>query len=82
MIQKFQIWADLVPRFKYPIFMRYDIQSRENTLVLNMLFVIDDLISNFGPAIEELSDFMKFRTKNKWSILINIHCRGTGQISF
>ena len=42
--------------------MKFGIQSRENTLVLNMLFGIDDLVPNF----------MKFGTKNKWNILIDI----------
>ena len=67
------MWADLVPCFKYNlILMKFGIQSRENTLVLNMLFGIDNLVPNFGPTIEVLSNFMKFGTKSKWSILIDI----------
>ena len=58
---KFQIWADLVPRFK-------------NTLILNILSGNDDLVPNFGLTIEVLSNFMKFDTNNKRSILIDIHC--------
>ena len=73
MTKKFQMWADLVPCFKYNlILMKFGIQSRENTLVLNMLFGIDNLVPNFGPTIEVLSNFMKFGTKSKWSILIDI----------
>ena len=37
-----------------------------------MLFGIDDLVPDFGPTIEVLSDFMKFGTKSKWNILIDI----------
>ena len=37
-----------------------------------MLFQIDDLVPNFGPTIEALSDFMKSGTNNKWNILIDI----------
>ena len=48
--------------------MKFGIQSRENTLILNTLFGIDDLVPNFGPTMEVLSDFMKFDTKNKWNI--------------
>ena len=62
--------------------MKFDIQSRENTLVLNMLFGIDDLVPNFGSTIEVLSDFMEFCTTNKWNILIDIHCLDSGQILF
>ena len=52
--------------------MKFGIHGRENTLVLNMLFGIDDLVLNFGPTIEVLSDFMKFGTNNEWNILIDI----------
>ena len=45
--------------------MDFGIQSRENMLILNILFGIDNLILNFGPAMEVLIDFMKFGTKNK-----------------
>lgn len=45
--------------------MKFGIQSRENALFLNILFGIDDLDLNFGPAIEVLNDFMKFGTNNK-----------------
>ena len=40
--------------------MKFGIQSRENTLILNILFGIDDLVPNFGPTMEVLSDFVKF----------------------
>ena len=62
--------------------MKFGIQSRENALFLNILFEIDDLDPKFGPTIEFLHDFMKFGTKNKWNILIDIHCLDCGQISF
>ena len=62
--------------------MKVSIQSREKALILNILFGIDDLPSSFGHTNEVLSDFMKFSTKNKWNILINIHCLDIGQISF
>ena len=62
--------------------MKFGIPSRENTLILNMLFGNDDLVPNFGLTIEVLSNFMKFGTNNKWNILIDIHCLGPGQISF
>ena len=45
--------------------MKLDIQSKDNTLILNILFGIDDLLPKFGPTMEVLSDFMKFGTKNK-----------------
>ena len=45
--------------------MKFGIQSRENMLILNILFGIDDLVLNFGPTMEVLIDFMKFDTKNK-----------------
>ena len=48
--------------------MKFGIQSGENTLILNILFGIDDLNPNFGPTIEVLHDFMKFGIKNKWNI--------------
>ena len=60
--------------------MKFGIQSRENTVILNILFGIDDLDPNFGPAIEVLNDFMKFGTNNKWNIPIDIHCLVSEQI--
>ena len=51
-------------------------------LILNILFGIDDIVPKFGSTIEVLSDFMKSGTKNKWNILIDIHCLDSGQISF
>ena len=72
----------MVPGVKYNlIFMKFGIQSRENTLILNILFGIDDLVSNLGPTIGVLSDLMKFGTKNKWNIQTDIHCLDSGQIS-
>ena len=62
--------------------MKFGIPSRENTLILNMLFGNDDPVPNFGLTIEVISNFMKFGTNNKWNILIDIHCLGPGQISF
>ena len=62
--------------------MKFGIQSRENTLILNILFGIDDLVPNFGPTMEVLSGFKKFGTKNKWNIQIDIHCLDSGQPSF
>ena len=62
--------------------MGFCVQNRENTLILNILFGIDDLAPIFGATIEVLSDFMKFGTKNKWNILIDIHCLNSWQISF
>ena len=70
----------MVPRFKRNlIFMKFGIQRRENTLVLNILFGNVDLVPNFVPTIR---DFMKFGTKNKQNIIINIRCLDSGQISF
>ena len=62
--------------------MKFGIQSRQNMLALNILFGINDLNPNFGPSIEVLNDFIKFGTKNKWNILIDIHYLDPGQISF
>ena len=62
--------------------MKFGIQSREKTLILNILFGIDDLESNFGSTIEVLDDFMKFGTKNKWNILKDIHYLNSGQVLF
>ena len=45
--------------------MEFGIQNRENTLILNIVFEVDNLVSNFGPTIEVLNDFMKFGTKIK-----------------
>ena len=53
--------------------MKFGSQSRENTLVLNILFGIEDLVPSFGPTIGVFSNFKKFGTKNKWNILIDIH---------
>ena len=47
-------------------------------LILNILFGIDDLLPNFGPTIKVISDFMKFGTRNKWNILIDIDCLDSG----
>ena len=62
--------------------MKFGIQGRENTLILNILFGTDDLVPNFGPTMEVLSDFLKFGTNNKWNIRIDIHCLDSEQISF
>ena len=63
---KFQIWADLVPRFKYNlIFLEFGIQSKQNAQFFNILFGVDDLDPNFGPTIKVVNNFMKFGTKNK-----------------
>ena len=40
--------------------MKFGIQRKDNMLILNILFGIDDLDPSFGPIIEELNDFMKF----------------------
>ena len=75
--------------------MKFGIQNRDNTLILNILFGSDYIDANFSPTIEVLSDFMKLQmevknevvnevtncTKNKWNI-IDIHCMDSGQISF
>ena len=61
--------------------MNFDIQSRENTQILNIIFGIDDLVPNFGTSMEVLSDFMKFINKNKWNIRIDIHCLDSEKIS-
>ena len=58
--------------------MKFSIQSRENMLILNILFGIDDLVPNVGLTIGVLIDFMKFGTKSKWNILIDIHCLDSG----
>ena len=62
--------------------MKFSIQSRQDALILNILFGIDDLVPNFGPIMEVLSDFIKFGTKNKWNIQNDIYCPDSGQISF
>ena len=62
--------------------MNFGIQSRENTLILDILFGIADLVPNVGPIMEVLSNFMKFGTKNKWNIQTDIHCLDSGQIAF
>ena len=62
--------------------MIFEIADLDQKFVLNMLFGIDDLVPNFGPTIEVLSHFMKFGTKNKWNILIDIHCLDSGKILF
>ena len=60
--------------------MKFGIQNRENTLILNIIFEVDNLVPNFGLTIEVLGDFIKFGTKIKWNILIDIHCLDSGQI--
>ena len=62
--------------------MKFGIQSRENVLILNILFGIDDLVSNFGPTMEVFSDIMKFGANNKWNIRTDIHYLDSGQTSF
>ena len=62
--------------------MKFDIQNRENMLILNITLRIDDLVRNFGHPIDVLSNLMKFGAKNKWNILTDIHCQESGQISF
>ena len=62
--------------------MKSSIQSRQNALILNILFGIDDLVPNLGPIMEVVSDVIKFGTKNKWNIQNDIHCPDSGQISF
>ena len=42
-------------------------------LIMNILIGIDDLEPDFGPTIEVFTDFMKFDTKNRWNIGIDIH---------
>ena len=75
--------------------MKFSIQNRDNTLILNILFGSDYIDANFSPTIEVLSDFMKLQMevknevvnevtncfKNKWNI-IDIHCMDSWQISF
>ena len=48
--------------------MKFGLQSRQSTLILNTLFGIDDLVPNFGPTMKVLSKFKKFGSKNKWNI--------------
>ena len=80
---KFQSWADLDPSFKRDlIFMMFGIHSRQNTLMLNTLFGIDDLVPNFGPTMKLLSKFKKFCTKNTQNIRIDIHCLDSGEFHF
>ena len=45
--------------------MKFGIQGRQNTLILNKLFGIDDLVPNFGSAMKVFSKFKKFGTENK-----------------
>ena len=52
--------------------MKSGFQNKSNMLVMNILIWNDDLDSSFGPTIEEVSNFMKFGTKNKWNIGIYI----------
>ena len=59
--------------------MKFGIHSREDALILNILFEIDDLVLNFGPTMEVLGDFMKFGTKNKLNIRFDINCLDSGQ---
>ena len=60
--------------------MKFGIQNRENTLILNIIIGTDDLVPNFDPALEVLSGSMKFGTMNKWNIPIDIHCLDSVQI--
>ena len=62
--------------------MKFGIQNRENTLILNIIIGTDDLVPNFDPALEVLSDSMKFGTMNKWNIPTDIHCLDSVQIKF
>ena len=62
--------------------MKFGIQNRKNTLILNIIIGTDDLVPNFDPALEVLSDSMKFGTMNKWNIPIDIHCLDSVQIKF
>ena len=71
------------PCFKYDlIFMKFGLQSRQNTLILNTLFGIDDLVPKFGPTMKVPSKFKKFGSENKWNIRIDIHCVDSGQFYF
>ena len=80
---KFQIWVDMHLCFKYDvIFMKFGLQSRQSTLILNTLFGIDDLVPNFGPTMKLLSKFKKFCTKNTQNIRIDIHCLDSGEFHF
>ena len=36
--------------------MKFGIQSRQNTLILNILFGIDDPVPNFSPTMEVLRE--------------------------
>ena len=73
----------MVRRFKYNlIFIKFGIRSRENTQIFNILFEIDNLVPNFGPKIEVLSNFMKFGTKIKWNIRIDIIAWAPGKFYF
>ena len=47
-----------------------------------MLFGIDNLVPNFGPTIEVLSNFMKFGTKSKWNIRNDIIAWALGKFYF
>ena len=49
---------------------------------MNILIEIDDLDPNFCPAIEVLSNFMNFGTKNKRNIRIDIDCLDSGKFCF
>ena len=60
----------------------FGIQSRENTLIFNILFGTDNLVPNFGPTIEVLRNFMKFGTKSKWNIRIDIITWALGKFYF
>ena len=62
--------------------MKFGIQSRQNALILNTLFGIDDLVPNSCPTMKVLSKFKKFGTKNKWNIRNDIHCLDSGQFYF
>ena len=55
--------------------MKVGIQSRQNTLILNKLFGISDLVPNFGPTMKVLSKFKKFGTENKWNIRTDLELK-------
>ena len=58
-----QIWSHV--SYMILFFMKFGIQSRQNTIILNTLFGIGDLVPNFGPTMKVLSKLRKFGTKNK-----------------
>ena len=62
--------------------MKFGSQNKSNMQIMNILIEIDDFVPNFCPAIEVLSNFMNFGTKNKRNIRIDIDCLDSGQVSF